>query len=289
MATKSTSSPFIFVIHTNDYSGSFERNMCAFITGVLGECGVGDNDIPIDQDYSLFKDLISMEPDEHHVYRPVTIWPTPNVFNNGLGFHYREGEEAAAFEAYKKSHHGNSEPTIDMVGKYPAYQSVAIFLSHEPSKEQVELMTKRAKSFPKYWNATDKGKRGKLKVTGCELIKQENYEPKADPVVLGQKTFNGRFLMRRGTDRNGDPCVIIAGVGYGEGIDLLNGCDEMWVGDVVMRPTRKLKELRTISNFPNHTSVHEFLAGKNMREGDWLKEEKDGKDVPNEEYNGLGC
>jgi len=32
---------YIFVIDTDYYAGNFERNLCAYATGYVGECGVG--------------------------------------------------------------------------------------------------------------------------------------------------------------------------------------------------------------------------------------------------------
>lgn len=35
---------WIFVVDTEQYAGNFERGMCAFMTGMLGECGVGSEE-----------------------------------------------------------------------------------------------------------------------------------------------------------------------------------------------------------------------------------------------------
>ncbi|KKK83825.1 hypothetical protein LCGC14_2789530, partial [marine sediment metagenome] len=35
------SDSWIFIIDTDSYAGNFEREMCAYITGRVGECGVG--------------------------------------------------------------------------------------------------------------------------------------------------------------------------------------------------------------------------------------------------------
>jgi len=63
---------FAFVIDTDSYAGNFEREMTAYITGHIGECGVGDEyieELPIN-----FDNIIDV-PDEHGCYRPTTIWP----------------------------------------------------------------------------------------------------------------------------------------------------------------------------------------------------------------------
>ncbi len=60
---------YIFEINTNKYAGNFERNMCAFATGIIGECEVGDS--YVEQDIKdLFEDDVQQVSDEHGCYRP---------------------------------------------------------------------------------------------------------------------------------------------------------------------------------------------------------------------------
>jgi len=33
-----------FIIDTNEYAGNFEREMCAYCTGQIGDCGVGEEE-----------------------------------------------------------------------------------------------------------------------------------------------------------------------------------------------------------------------------------------------------
>jgi hypothetical protein len=60
-----------FKVKTDSYAGNFEREMCAYMTGQLGECGVGDEfvDMNISNLFSNIKDL----PDDHGCYRPVAL------------------------------------------------------------------------------------------------------------------------------------------------------------------------------------------------------------------------
>lgn len=98
----------VVAIDTTDYSGNFEREMCAFITGQVGECGVGEEYIEEAEEelgdmFAWFDEHIVSESDEREVYRPASIWPTPGWFNNGMGGHYKEGEdneEQAALDRY---------------------------------------------------------------------------------------------------------------------------------------------------------------------------------------------
>jgi hypothetical protein len=34
---------YVFIIDTEQYAGNFEREMCAYCTGILGDCEVGED------------------------------------------------------------------------------------------------------------------------------------------------------------------------------------------------------------------------------------------------------
>lgn len=159
MSNSDVSEQVIFAIHTNQYSGIFEREMCAFITGLIGECGVGrDMAERFEEDLGeamveSFGKIISYVGDEDYssCMRPCVIWPTPNRSNNGSGVHttIAEGEEP----------------------EWPAYESVAIFFSEIPSREKIELMMSRAQLYAnEVYNR--KYKRDQLKIIGFQLLKK---------------------------------------------------------------------------------------------------------------------
>lgn len=60
------------LVKTNSYAGNFEREMCAYMVGHSGECGVGSEFIE-DEVAKRFEDKISGENDEHGCYRPVKL------------------------------------------------------------------------------------------------------------------------------------------------------------------------------------------------------------------------
>lgn len=64
---------FIFAIQTEEYSGNFERELCAYLTGDIGECGVGEEYAKRhEEEFSNeHYDTLQM-PDEHGCYRPVS-------------------------------------------------------------------------------------------------------------------------------------------------------------------------------------------------------------------------
>ncbi len=108
--------PWLFVIDTEDYAGNFERDLCAFITGRVGECGVGDDYAEMfteevkNMGDEPFANVID-EGDEHGCYRPCSIYPTPGWYNDGMGGQYQEGGEAEALIEYRKAsaaYHRNS-------------------------------------------------------------------------------------------------------------------------------------------------------------------------------------
>ena len=165
-------SEFYFVIDTDTYAGNFERSMCAYITGVIGECAVGKKfaDIAhkeLGNDVKIFDNIIDSEPDEHGCHRPVKIYSTPGFYNNGLGFEYQDGEEELARKAYrehcieesKKKYYIDDESNLAHeqewmdsaskceIGKYPSYQSVAIVLCEKPTDHVMNIMCDRAKEF----------------------------------------------------------------------------------------------------------------------------------------------
>jgi len=105
---------WIFVIDTNDYAGNFERDMCAYITGVIGECGVGEEFAELylketGEEESRFVELIESRPGNHGCNRPCRIWRSKD------------------------------NPKV--------YNSVAIFFYNEPTKHEIEFMEKRAMQF----------------------------------------------------------------------------------------------------------------------------------------------
>ena len=109
-------SPYILHVDTNSYAGNFERKMCAYVTGVVGGCEVGEEAAKIfveelgedkQDEISMIIDNVS---DDSGCYRPCGI----------------------------------AQDSQDM------YNAVAIYFTEKPSKDLLDLMVSRIKSFPKY-------------------------------------------------------------------------------------------------------------------------------------------
>ncbi len=193
---------FAFIIDTESYAGNFEREMCAYCTGEIGECGVGDNMASLfqkemelgDEDEGPFAKKILQRADEYGCGRPVSIWPTKGWFNNGMGGHFRDGQEPEALEhrnqeyrnygdkkPYSTNEEANEKHRRDWyekqpqpLGKFPAYNSVAIFFSERPTDEEVRLIIERAKKFAteRPDGTEDWQDRTPIKITGFRLIQE---------------------------------------------------------------------------------------------------------------------
>lgn len=145
-----SSEQLIFVIHTRQYSGNFERQLCAYITGQVGECGVGNKEATlftedVGEDMSeAFEEIIGSNADDNGCYRPAEIYPTPGRWNNGVGQHFN-----VIADTPEK--------------RWPAYESVAIYFNDMPTSEMIELMKERTYEY---------AKSNDLTVIGFEMIRE---------------------------------------------------------------------------------------------------------------------
>lgn len=189
-------SKFYFVIDTDKYSGNFEREMCAYITGQYGECGVGSeiaNKVKneLGKLYNTFQDIVEHSTDsddDYPCFRPCKIYPTPGYYNNGLGFEFKDGEEELAKQKYlefadKNPQYDLSDSVQEMskkgVAKFPAYMSVAIFFNKKPSDKIIKVMKDRAIKFAELCSKNKSEEIGTryslnaMNITGFRLIKEQ--------------------------------------------------------------------------------------------------------------------
>lgn len=155
---------YVFVAHTNLYAGNFERQMTAYATGQVGECGVGDTQSEAFQEefedtdlHNRFYHAMSQEPDDNGCYRPCAIWPTPGRYNNGRGGHF----DLKDFD-----------PEDAWQGKpWPAYESVGMFFSEQPAPDLIELMKNRCLEFAaNSLHYCGYGNKPELKIIGFQLL-----------------------------------------------------------------------------------------------------------------------
>ena len=119
---------FAFVIDTNSYAGNFEREMAAYLTGEVGECGVGEEEADSFPKGSKVQfSNVAFHADENGCRRPVEIYPTPGMFNHGMGGNFKDGQEKAALKDYIKvtvAYHKEHQDSTKRIKK--------ILLSGEP-------------------------------------------------------------------------------------------------------------------------------------------------------------
>ncbi len=175
---------YVFVVDTNQYAGSFERELCGYASGMVGECGVGNSEAKkFVADYpgeNPFSASIAMSPDEHGCHRPVAIWPTPGRFNNGMGGHFYDGEETKAQAEYRseclersrEKHYARQEDNEvearrweakaeEPFTKHPAYMSVGIYFTEQLSNELISILVRRSQVFCE---------KKEIKITGFRLL-----------------------------------------------------------------------------------------------------------------------
>lgn len=166
-----TSNSYTFVVDTNKYSGNFCREMCAYMTGRIGTCGVGSEEqemflkeLELDEDdlgpfrehtdihsndpskatVSYDDDIIGMESDENGVKRPCKEVSNPGWASNGKGDFCRRQDRTSVMEF----------PCL-------AYMSVGIVLSGEPEQKHIDLLKERALKY---------GKMNGIEIEGFRLI-----------------------------------------------------------------------------------------------------------------------
>lgn len=181
---------FRLIVDTNAYSGNFERQSVAYATGQVGECGVGDRQAERARE-ELPADILTWwsqhtlhVADEDGCARPGNIWPTPGLFNHGLGEHFPTTDEGRAaglanFKAIKRNDLnrrrefldkvvlGESGWTqknldraredherqvlaleaMDKVNEWPAYQSVAVETDAAPPQHVIDSFDARMREF----------------------------------------------------------------------------------------------------------------------------------------------
>ena len=116
---------YIFLIDTDHYAGNFERQMTAWCTGIVGDCGVGKAYAgAFLACYGREIEEVMTRPDDNGCWRPTAIFPTPGWSNDGMG-----------------------HSTADTSGPSPAYQSVGIFFAERPDSAIITLIQQRAASY----------------------------------------------------------------------------------------------------------------------------------------------
>lgn len=88
MSSEGPKSGFAFVIDTDSYAGNFEREMTAHITGVIGECEVGEEFIDEDFPFPGVENVEQVS-DDNGCYRPTSCWPSKSGGYNSVAIFFR--------------------------------------------------------------------------------------------------------------------------------------------------------------------------------------------------------
>lgn len=125
-----------FVVDTDSYAGNFERQLASYIVGRCDDHGdhmggpfreMYEKELPDDPFLDLVEERISDPGDDGIHHAPMDLAPTPGFENTGNG-------EVLPLKPGKNP-------------KYPAYNSVAIFLSRRPTKNELAMLVARAQKF----------------------------------------------------------------------------------------------------------------------------------------------
>jgi hypothetical protein len=63
---------YVIIVRTDSYAGNFERELCAHLTGIVGECEVGDDYVDKNVE-AIFENSIKSIPDDNGTHRPVSL------------------------------------------------------------------------------------------------------------------------------------------------------------------------------------------------------------------------
>jgi hypothetical protein len=165
----STEPKWSFVVDTEDYAGNFERELSSYVVGRCDEHGDhrgGPYREMFEQEIrgrgsrghfekeDPFEDLVTTRVDDHgddHIaHAPMALAPTPGYSNDGSG-------------NVKKLKPGQKV-------KWPAFNSVAIFLTRKPTKGELKILVQRAKAFASLPKITRWDSRPKI--LGCRLVEE---------------------------------------------------------------------------------------------------------------------
>ncbi len=162
------------VIDTEQYAGNFEREMVAFITGLIGECGVGEEAKAYADDELSKEDLAWFDnnvncwvQDDHGCGRPAFLVETPGWGNDGMGEHTKKQTDNPSKVNKRKT-------------AYPAYLSVGFEVSAWPELFILHTIIRRAqrfcKDFPTISRFGDISKTDALTFTGLRFVEVTTTE-----------------------------------------------------------------------------------------------------------------
>lgn len=81
MSVEKFEAPYALIVNLDSYTGNYEREFCSYVTGAIGECGVGDSMASLYEEchpkgtpFYALSDHTVHEPDDNGCHRPVSIY-----------------------------------------------------------------------------------------------------------------------------------------------------------------------------------------------------------------------
>lgn len=139
---KLTKAKHSVIISTNQYSGNFEREMGAYITGQVGECEVGKEQTKFAYQelnegiLEWFEDNIEQVPDEHGCCRPVNCisGPEDKACNSVEIFFYIEPMDEILDSIKRRAF------AFTKQSKYKTLEVLGIYTNERITTENIKLI-----------------------------------------------------------------------------------------------------------------------------------------------------
>lgn len=134
--------PALLVIHTDKYAGNFERSLTAYCTGQVGDCGVGEKELGDFADaWAIHAAEQGYDKDGEEIENPFENW-TMNVADD----------------------HGCYRPCSIWSGEDNSYNSIVIYFTGKPRKEDLEFILSQAYVY---------GQRKGIEILGAKFYTRE--------------------------------------------------------------------------------------------------------------------
>lgn len=113
--------PFSLVIDTDSYAGNFERELCAYVTGEEGDCGVvceNFESIQEELDKWEIRDIIMKVSDDRGCARPCYIAQSPNFKYNSVEIFFEDEPTPELISLFKERTLQAAQDSKTLLSKY---------------------------------------------------------------------------------------------------------------------------------------------------------------------------
>lgn len=152
---------YLLIVETNSYAGNFERELTAWSTGVVGECGVGNDEATEFLEAAAAMGY-TVSDDDGLSFLP---------FDDLMELRINVGNSALCMR-----------PCSIAKNEAGEYNNVEMYLYRTPSEKDLAFIAFRINSFPEYWKHN-------VKILGIKLLKRET-------VVLDSEVWSERHAVQ---------------------------------------------------------------------------------------------